>query len=94
MTFAETIFVKSKNGPGESDGQRSNFERRVADFYPTPQAAVLPLSFTFAVSAALPSRVPATGRCCRHLEKWPASAPIDRCLLERPPLLAKIQARV
>ena len=45
-------------------GKRSNFERREADFYPTPRAAVRaadPVP-SAAASAPLPSRVLATAR--------------------------------
>ena len=51
-------------------GKRSSFERREADFYPTPRAAVLPLIpyLRPAASRPSPSPVPATGDLVRHLE--------------------------
>ena len=36
-------------------GKRSNFERREADFYPTPRAAVVPLVPYLRRTVALPS---------------------------------------
>src|SRR5260370_17066786 len=45
-------------------GKRSSFERRPADFYPTPRAAVVPLTCALAMSVLLPSLVPATGPWC------------------------------
>jgi hypothetical protein len=51
-------------------GKRSNFERREADFYPTPRAAVLPLIphlrgiHTFAEPCA------GDGALVRHLESF------------------------
>ena len=43
-------------------GKRSNFERREANFYPTPRAAVVPLIPTCTASERLPSRVLAMAR--------------------------------
>ena len=40
-------------------GKRSSFERRPADFYPTPRAAVLPLIPSSAASEPLPNPAPA-----------------------------------
>ena len=56
---------------GRLMGKRSNFERREADFYPTPRAAVLPLiPHLRAASAPLPSRAAGDGALVRHLESF------------------------
>ena len=57
---------------GRLMGKRSNFERREADFYPTPRAAVVPLIpyLRAAASGPLPSRAAGDGALVRHLESF------------------------
>ena len=52
-------------------GKRSNFERREADFYPTPRAAVVPLiPYLRAASGRFAEPCAGDGDLVRHLESF------------------------
>ena len=51
-------------------GKRSNFERRGADFYPTPRAAVLPLIPYLRGIRSFAEPCAGAGDLVRHLEEF------------------------
>ena len=51
-------------------GKRSNFERREADFYPTPQAAVVPLIPYLRCIRRFAEPCAGNGALVRHLEEF------------------------
>jgi len=51
-------------------GKRSNFERREADFYPTPQAAVVPLISHLRGLRTFAEPCAGVGHLVRHLESF------------------------
>jgi hypothetical protein len=60
---------KSEAGPGDM-GKRSNFERRPADFYATPRAAVLPLIPYLRGIRSFAEPCAGDGALVRHLEEF------------------------
>lgn len=77
-------------------GKRSNFERREADFYPTPRAAVVPLIPHLRGIATFADPVPATATWCATSKSSVCTAAIaatfgtvrmrtrGRCTLQQP----------
>ena len=51
-------------------GKRSNFERRPADFYPTPRAAVMPLIPHLRGIRSFAEPCAGDGALVRHLEEF------------------------
>ena len=51
-------------------GKRSNFERREADFYPTPRAAVVPLIPYLRCIRSFAEPCAGNGALVRHLEEF------------------------
>ena len=69
-------------------GKRSNFERREADFYPTPRAAVAPLIPHLGGIRSFAEPCAGDGALVRHMEELglrcvysrePVQAPADAC---------------